>query len=114
MSTVDRGHARERQFMKRLQDEGWFACRPRWAGVDIVALKAGERPRFYEVKANRGSPYMHFRREDRELLLLAAEKAGADAYLVWWPPGKGQVAPKVLHSDEWPTPSDPSATIHPT
>lgn len=103
MSTVDRGHARERQWMKHLQDEGYFACRPRWAGVDVIALKAGEPVYFDEVKASSRGPYQDFSPAERGLLRLEAEKAGAVPRLVWWPPGKAQVAPKVIPSEDWPS-----------
>lgn len=103
MSTTDKGHAAERRWMKRLQDEGWFACRPRWAGVDVVCAKRGEGLYFDEIKANKaGGPWMNFRAEDRALLKLAAERAGAKPRLVYWPPGK-HTEPRVIPADDWPT-----------
>lgn len=109
MSTVDRGHAAERRVMHILQEEGWFACRPRWAGVDVVALKAGQVPRMIEVKSNRsGGPFSNFRREDRNLLLLAADNAGAEAWLVYCEP-KQPI--RWIPSEKWPPPKpdDPIA-----
>lgn len=101
MSTVDRGHARERQWMKRMEDEGYFSCRPRWAGVDVISMKDGE-VYFDEVKANAGGkPYLNFRGPDRALLLEAATKAGARARLIYWPPGKDE-EPRIIPSDHWP------------
>lgn len=104
MSTVDKGHARERDWVKRLRADGWFACRPRWAGVDVVCAKAGEGFFFDEVKANKdGGPFMNFRREDRALLKLAAARAGSGAVprLIYWPPGKN-VEPRIIPADDWP------------
>lgn len=109
MSATDKGHTRERDWMKRLKAQGWFACRPRWAGVDVVCSKAGSGYFFDEVKANKeGGPYMNFRRHDRVLLKLAAANAGATPRLVYWPPGKN-VQPRVIPASDWPqeTPSTP-------
>lgn len=102
MSTVDKGHGRERDWMKRLKADGWFACRPRWAGVDVVCSKAGHGFFFDEVKANKdGGPYMNFRPQDRALLKLAAANAGAIPRLIYWPPGK-DTQPRVILANEWP------------
>lgn len=87
MSTVSRGHGRERQVVKQLQSEGWLAFRaPASLGVaDVIALKAGERPRLVEVKSDKVNAYAHFGPAKRQALSQAAKRAGADAYLAWWP-----------------------------
>lgn len=84
MST--RGHNRERQIRRLLEDAGWFVIRaPGSLGVaDLVALKAGETPRLVESKSTL-SPYSHFGPADRSALSAAARKAGAIAELAWWP-----------------------------
>ena len=98
MSTVDKGHARERQWMKRLEDEGWFACRPRWATADVLAGKEG-RWVMDEVKSNEGNPFKNFGPLKRLTLLALADKAGAEARLVHWP---NRSEPRVIPSSEWP------------
>lgn len=101
MSAKSRGISRERDVVKLLAKDGWFAMRsPASLGAaDVIALKAGERPRFIEVKANHGPPYMNFRRPAREILRLLAEQAGADAYLCHWP---AHLPPKWIPADHWP------------
>jgi Holliday junction resolvase len=94
------GHNRERQVRKLLEEEGFVVVRA--AGslgpVDLVALRQGEI-RFIECKANKGSPWMNFRRGDREFMREAAGHAGATAELVHWPP-RGK--PTFIPSSRWP------------
>lgn len=98
---MSRGHDRERALVNELRNDDWFAMRaPASLGVaDVVALKAGLRPRLIEVKSTAGGPYERFGPKDRADLLFAAQLAGADAYLVWWPP-RGKA--RWVHSAEWP------------
>lgn len=68
--------------------------------VDVIALKDGERTRFEELKSTSGGPYEHFGPKDRADLSAIARAAGADAYLVWWPP---RAKPRVIPESEWPS-----------
>jgi Holliday junction resolvase len=98
---VSRGHDRERRVKDVLESEDWVVVRA--AGslgtVDLVALRDGYRPRLIEVKSTADGPYEHFRPADRAALRLAAEMAGADALLAWWPP-RGKL--RWIPSSEWP------------
>lgn len=98
----NRGHQRERDLVNWLRDHDWFAMRaPASLGVaDVVALKAGERPRLIEVKSTAQGPYEHFRPKDRADLRFAAKLAGADAVLCWHPP-RGER--RFIPASEWPT-----------
>jgi Holliday junction resolvase len=98
---VSRGIQRERDLVNQLRNDDWFAMRaPASLGVaDVVALKNGLRPRLIEVKSTAGGPYERFGPKDRSDLLFAANLAGADAYLVWWPP-RGKA--RWIASHEWP------------
>lgn len=100
MTAVSRGHGRERSLVKLLREEGWFALRaPASLGVaDVVALKLGETPRLYECKSTL-TPYAHFQPADRQELAEAADRAGAEAILAWWPKG-GKL--KFIPLDLWP------------
>lgn len=95
------GHDRERALVKTLRAAGWFAMRsPASKGVaDVVALKAGHRPRMIEIKATTRSPFVSFGPAERDELRLAAELAGAEPWLVWHPP-RGER--KWLRPEDWP------------
>lgn len=97
---MSRGHDRERQVRRHLEDEGWFVARAcgSLGDVDLVALKAGHVPRLIEVKS---SPYAfaHFGPQDRAELLAAARIAGARPMLAHWPPRKPL---EWLKQDRWP------------
>lgn len=97
-----RGIQRERAVRDLLRDQDWIAFRaPASLGVaDVIALRAGSRPRLIEVKSTAGGPYERFQPADREKLRLAAEMAGADALLAWWPP-RGKL--RWIPAAEWPT-----------
>jgi Holliday junction resolvase len=79
-----RGVQRERDLVRKLRDEDWVAFRaPASLGVaDVVALRAGSRPRLIEVKSTAQGPYEHFGPADRERLRVASGLAGADCFLV--------------------------------
>lgn len=95
------GRARERQVADRLRDQDWIVVKGTSFGTaDLVALRAGDRPMLIEVKSTSGGPYERFQPADRQRLIDAAELAGADAVLAWWPP-RGRL--RLLHSNEWPT-----------
>ncbi len=52
-----------------------------------------------ECKSTKAGPYHGFSPADRARLLFAAEMAGAEAWLAWWPP-RGKL--RMIHSSEWP------------
>lgn len=96
-----RGTQRERAVRDELRNDDWLAFRaPASLGVaDVVAMKDGKKPMLVEVKSTHRGPYHGFSPADRARLRLAAQLAGADAYLAWWPP-HGQL--HWIHSNEWP------------
>jgi Holliday junction resolvase len=104
---VSRGHDRERAVKALLEADDWFVVRAAASlgDADLVALKAGQPPRLIEVKSTAGGPYERFGPRERDVLLFAAEIAGAEAWLCWWPPrGKARwfgpmdwpVSPRIL------------------
>lgn len=101
MSNTRFGHQRERDLKKQLEASGWFVIRsPASKGVaDLVALKLGHQPRFIEVKGTSRSAFAGFPPADREEMLEAAVRAGASAWLVWWPKRKKA---SWIASSEWP------------
>ena len=85
-----------------LRADGWVAFRaPASLGVaDVIALRAGDRPRLIEVKAtSTRSPWNDFGPAQRNALYDAAQKAGADAYLLWWPTRR---PPQWIPWTDWP------------
>ncbi len=96
------GIARERQLRERLRSEGWWVCRAAGSlgDADLVALRDGKRPRLYEVKATAAGPFHSFGPEQRRELREAAEAAGGDAILCWWPSRKN---PRFIPAEGWPT-----------
>jgi Holliday junction resolvase len=84
-----------------LEGEDWFVARAAGSlgDADLVALRAGSRSRLVEVKSTAGGPYERFGPADRARLRLAAQIAGADAWLAWWPP-RGRL--RWLAESEWP------------
>lgn len=96
-----RGHQRERAVRDVLCKQDWIAFRaPASLGcADVVALRAGNRPRLVEVKSTAQGPYEHFGPAARVRLSLAAQMAGADALLAWWPPRGGL---RFIPESEWP------------
>lgn len=99
---MSRGIQRERAVRDYFLDRDWIAFRaPASLGVaDVVALRDGNRPRLVEVKSTAGGPYERFGPADREKLRRAAEIAGADAFLAWWPP-RGKL--RLIGPEEWPS-----------
>ena len=98
----ERGIQRERAVRDLLKERGWLAFRaPASLGVaDVVALKAGSIPRLVEVKSTAQGPYERFSPADREKLRAAAELAGAEALLAYWP-SRGVL--RWIPASEWPT-----------
>lgn len=98
---MSRGAQRERGVRDWLGSAGWLAWRaPASLGVaDVVALRRGCCPLLVEVKSTAAGPYERFGPADRERLSLAARRAGADAWLAWWPP-RGEL--RFIAEAEWP------------
>lgn len=98
---MSRGHDRERQVKALLESQDWLVLRA--AGslgcVDLVALRDGSRPRLLEVKSTAQGPYERFGPRARAELAFAAELAGAEALLAWWPP-RGVL--RMIPATEWP------------
>ena len=96
-----RGHNRERAVRLELENDDWFVTRAAGSlgDVDLVALRQDRRPRLIEVKSTAGGPYERFGPAERRRLRFAAELAGADAFLAWWPP-RGEL--RWIHEREWP------------
>ena len=96
-----RGHQRERDVKRKLEDDDWFVTRAAGSlgDADLVALKVGKPPRLIEVKSTAAGPYHSFGPADRDGLRMAARIAGAEAWLAWWPP-RGQL--RWISEGEWP------------
>jgi hypothetical protein len=64
---VSRGHDRERALKALLEGDDWLVVRAAASlGVaDLVALRAGSRPRVIEVKSTSGGPYERFQPVER-------------------------------------------------
>jgi Holliday junction resolvase len=104
---VSRGHDRERRVRHLLEGDGWTVVRS--AGslgpVDLVALRRDQHPLLVEVKSTL-EPYQHFRREDRQLMMDIAVRAGASVVLAWWPSRRSL---KWIGPREWPRLDVPQA-----
>lgn len=98
-----RGHDRERRVRDLLVADDWFVTRAAGSlgDADLVALKAGAPPRIIEVKSTTRGPFHSFGPQCRREIRAAARQAGAEAWLVWWPP---RSKPKWLHESDWPDP----------
>jgi Holliday junction resolvase len=101
---MSKGIARERQLRDWYLSRDYWVCRAAGSlgDADLVVLRAGERPKLVECKANAGSPFKTFGPKDRADLLFAAGLAGADAVLAHWPP-RGKL--RFYRPDEWPVPA---------
>jgi Holliday junction resolvase len=96
----NRGHQRERDVVLQLRNEDYVAIRaPGSLGdFDVIACRGGHIL-LIEVKSTAGGPYERFGPADRARLRMAAEMAGATAWLVWWPKnGKAHW----VHESAWP------------
>ena len=110
------GTARENQLKKQLEGEGWVVVRSPASGspVDLWAMKQAKLKyalvefgrwgqaceiKAIQLKANTGSPWMNFRKAERQELLEIAERAGATPWLVHWPPRR---AATWYTPSEWP------------
>lgn len=81
------GTRRENQVRDHLVSYGWEVRKPRVSlgPADLVARR-GARKLLIQVKANKGSPWMHFRKGERDELLNELSFSGGKAALVHWPP----------------------------
>lgn len=98
---MSRGHDRERAVKRLLEEDDYWVTRAAGSlgDADLVALKAGKAARLVEVKSTAGGPYERFGPKERADLRFAAELAGAEAWLCWWPP-RGK--PRWIGEGEWP------------
>lgn len=103
---MSRGHARERAWVHHLREQGLWAQRaPASLGIDVISASPSIEHEgcailtFWEVKSTAAGPYSHFLPEERRAMLLQAAKAGAQAFLVHWPP-RGR--PRVIPPEDWP------------
>ena len=96
-----RGISRERALKRVLESQDWFVARAAGSlgDADLVALRAGDRPRLIEVKSTQAGPFHSFGPAKREELKLAGRIAGAEVWLVWWPVRRD---PVWLAPESWP------------
>lgn len=115
---TNRGHARERQVKRLLEADGWWVARAAGSlgDADLVALRHQSvwmhdddmkrvpvpmaEARLIEVKSTAGGPYERFGPSERRRLLEAAERAGASAWLAYWP-SRGALV--WIPASEWPS-----------
>lgn len=101
-NTKAAGSARELKVKKNLEAKGWVVKKARmsFGNADLLCYHSYTKERMLvQVKANKGSPWMNFRKDERAGLLEDAEIAGAEAYLVHWPPHGEE---NWIHSKDWP------------
>jgi Holliday junction resolvase len=104
----DRGLSRERAVRLLLEDEDWVVarCAGSLGAFDLMAMHAERGRRLVEVKSTAQGPYERFGPAERARIRFAAELAGAEAWLCWWPP-RGD--PRWIAEREWPLSSgDPT------
>lgn len=99
MAGERRGRGRELRVADRLRADGWVAYRLAWGHADVLALRYGEAPQLIQVKSTAGGPYERFAPADRAALLREARRAGATAWLAWWPKGRPLTW---VPSTQWP------------
>ncbi len=102
---MSRGHNRERQVRRLLEDDDFWVARAAGSlgDADLVALKAGDR-RLVEVKSTARGPYHGFGPKDRADIVFAALLADCTAWLCWWPP---RGTPHWIPENEWPIHAPP-------
>lgn len=99
-NTKQAGTRRENQVRDALVGFGWTVKKPKVSlGPADLLARRGRRVLAIQVKANYGSPYMNFRREERSELLDEAEWIKATPFLVHWPP-YGE--PRWIPAHHWP------------
>lgn len=99
------GTRREHMVRDWLLEHDYWVCRATGSlgDADLVALKKGDR-RLVEVKGSKHGPYHDFPPADRADISFAAELAGCDAWLAWWPP-RGEL--RWIPEREWPSRAKP-------
>jgi Holliday junction resolvase len=104
-----RGAARERQVADKLRTEGWYVMRSAAShgAIDLIALRAGDKPRLLQVKTDARGPFANFGPGAREELSQAATVAGGVAELLWWPARR---EPQSILVQEWPGSKDREGT----
>lgn len=109
----NRGITRERQVRRLLEDEGWWVSRAAGSlgDADIIALRHDRTPMLIEVKSTTAGPFSGFGPADRRALLAAALNAGAEPWLVWWPPRE---QPQWIPATDWPSILDTLKVIQDT
>ena len=102
MSNYQKGAARERDWAKRLEAQGWVVarCAGSKGEYDLMASRVGHTTQLIEVKSTKAGPYSTFGPAKREALLEAAYQAGAVALLVWWPADRK--GPRIIPASAWP------------
>lgn len=81
------GTRRENQVRDRLVSYGWSVKKPKVSlGPADLLARRGDRVLAIQVKANYGSPYMNFRKQERAELVDEAKWINATPFLVHWPP----------------------------
>lgn len=95
------GATKERQTIAWYREQGYVVTGNTHGAFDLIALKAGERPKVVEVKAG-PSRYGNYPPRERAETIAAALQAGADALLAHWKPRARE--PDLIHSDDWPRP----------
>jgi Holliday junction resolvase len=107
------GHDRERQVKRKLEEDGWVVLRsPASKGdFDLIATRPEFHPsphantpplaevRIIEVKATAAGPYHSFGKADRRQILATAVRAGATAWLAYWPK-RGSL--QWIAAEDWP------------
>jgi hypothetical protein len=101
MNTARKGNRAEGRTVKLLEAEGWtVGSRRHLPGPgDLLAVRAGRRPRLIEVKG-RKNLWEGFRRADRQEMIDYAIPRGLRAEVAWWPPRAR--APRWISSEDLP------------
>lgn len=100
-SQYARGAARERQLRERYEAKGYYVVRGAGSkGGDLIAGRSGSPTLLIEVKATAAGPWSGFGPADRTALIQAAERAGWEPLLVWWPMNRKH--PRFVPKEGWP------------
>jgi Holliday junction resolvase len=116
------GIARELKLVRLVRSQGWIAWTVKNDGecrdddeqivahghgkygqgpVDVIAIPPGGRVRLVQVKSTKAGPYERFGPRSRASLKEEARRAGADAWLAYWPPKRRE--PLWICATTWPT-----------
>lgn len=102
MTNYRKGANRERQLARELEAAGWTVTRSAGSRSphDLVAIRPARlfggtatgicEVYLVQVKTDERGPYAHFGPAGRRELVGAATRAGAKAWLVWWPSHRAQ------------------------